>query len=217
MMGREKLCGRTFVMAGAMAALLLALPASVLAGEATDRVRGELNRITAIVKDPTLQGAAKEDERKARVKELIWQWFDVQEMARRSLAGHWAKRSEEERKDFAELFGDLFVESYTRLVVDHLGDQRVIYLSESVDGGVATVQTKFLSKRDEPTFVDFALFRRDGIWAAYDVVIDDVSIVKTYRTQFNKIIQTQSYEALVKKMRLKQESGGLGKGAKGSR
>ena len=195
----------------------LALPASVLAGEATDRVRGELNRITAIVRDPTLQGAAKEDERKARVKELIWQWFDVKEMARRSLAGHWAKRSEEERKDFAELFGDLFVESYTRLVVDHLGDQRVIYLPESVDGGVATVQTKFLSKRDEPSFVDFAMFRRDGIWAAYDVVIDEVSIVKTYRTQFNKIIQTQSYEALVKKMRLKQESEGLGTAAKTSR
>jgi phospholipid transport system substrate-binding protein len=204
-------------MAGAIAALWLALPASVLAGEATDRVRGELNRITAIVRDPTLQGAAKEDERKARVKELIWQWFDVQEMARRSLAGHWAKRSEEERKDFAELFGDLFVESYTRLVVDHLGDQRVIYLPESVDGEVATVQTKFLSKRDEPSFVDFAMFRRDGIWAAYDVVIDEVSIVKTYRTQFNKIIQTQSYEALVKKMRLKQEAEGLGTASKGSR
>ena len=217
MMRRENLSGRKRLMAGAIAALWLALPASVLAGEATDRVRGELNRITAIVRDPTLQGAAKEDERKARVKELIWQWFDVQEMARRSLAGHWAKRSEEERKDFAELFGDLFVESYTRLVVDHLGDQRVIYLPESVDGGVATVQTKFLSKRDEPSFVDFALFRRDGIWAAYDVVIDDVSIVKTYRTQFNKIIQTQSYEALVKKMRLKQESEGLGTAAKGSR
>ena len=214
---RGKLSGRKRLMAGAIAALWLALPASVLAGEATDRVRKELNRITAIVRDPTLQGAAKEDERKARVKELIWQWFDVQEMARRSLAGHWAKRSEEERKDFAELFGDLFVESYTRLVVDHLGDQRVIYLPESVDGGVATVPTKFLSKRNEPSFVDFALFRRDGIWAAYDVVIDDVSIVKTYRTQFNKIIQTQSYEALVKKMRLKQESEGLGTAAKGSR
>ena len=217
MMGRETLSGRRRLMAGAIAALWLALPVSVLAGEATDRVRDELNRITAIVRDPTLQGPAKEDERNARVKELIWQWFDVQEMARRSLAGHWAKRSEEERKDFAELFGDLFVESYTRLVVDHLGDQRVIYLPESADGRVATVPTKFLSKRDEPTFVDFALFRRDGIWAAYDVVIDDVSIVKTYRTQFNKIIQTQSYEALVKKMRLKQEAEGLGAAAKGSR
>jgi len=217
MMGREKLCGRTIVMAGAMAALLLALPASVLAGEATDRVRDELSRITAIVKDPAQQGPAKEDERKARIKELILRWFDVKEMARRSLAAHWAKRSEEERQDFAELFGDLFVESYTRLVVDHLGDQRVIYLPESVDGGVATVQTKFLSKRDEPSFVDFAMFRRDGIWAAYDVVIDEVSIVKTYRTQFNKIIQAQSYEALVKKMRLKQEAEGLGTAAKGSR
>ena len=217
MMFREKLSGRGRLMAGAIAALWLALPVSVLAGEATDRVRNELNRITAIVRDPTLQGAAKEDERKARIKELILRWFDVKEMARRSLAAHWAKRSEEERQDFAELFGDLFVESYTRLVVDHLGDQRVIYLPESVDGGVATVQTKFLSKRDEPSFVDFALFRRDGIWAAYDVVIDDVSIVKTYRTQFNKIIQTQSYEALVKKMRIKQEAEGLGSAAKGSR
>ena len=214
---REKLSGRRRLMAGAIALLWLALPVSALAGEATDRVRDELNRITAIVKDAALKGPAKEDERKARIKKLILQWFDVKEMARRSLAAHWAKRSEEERQDFAELFGDLFVESYTRLVVDHLGDQRVIYLPESVDGGVATVQTKFLSKRDEPSFVDFALFRRDGIWAAYDVVIDDVSIVKTYRTQFNKIIQTQSYEALVKKMRLKQESEGLGKGAKGSR
>jgi phospholipid transport system substrate-binding protein len=214
---REKLSGRKRFMAGAIAALWLTLPVSVLAGEATDRVRDELNRITAIVKDPAQQGPAKEAERKAQIKKLILQWFDVKEMARRSLAGHWAKRPEDERKDFAELFGDLFVESYTRLVVDHLGDQRVVYLSESADGEVATVQTKFLSKRDEPSFVDFALFRRDGIWAAYDVVIDDVSIVKTYRTQFNKIIQTQSYEALVKKMRLKQESEGLGKGAKGSR
>jgi len=214
---REKLSGRRRLMAGAIALLWLALPVSALAGEATDRVRDELNRITAIVKDAALKGPAKEDERKARIKKLILQWFDVKEMARRSLAAHWAKRSEEERKDFAELFGDLFVESYTRLVVDHLGDQRVAYLSESADGEVATVQTKFLSKRDEPSFVDFALFRRDGIWAAYDVVIDDVSIVKTYRTQFNKIIQTQSYEALVKKMRLKQESEGLGTAAKGSR
>src|SRR3989337_3016096 len=125
MMGREKLCGRTIVMAGAMAALLLALPESVLAGEATDRVRDELNRITAIVKDPAQQGAAKEDERKARIKELILRLFDVKEMARRSLAAHWAKRSEEERQDFAELFADLFLDSTHRLLVDTLASNRV--------------------------------------------------------------------------------------------
>ena len=214
---RNRLIAPKRLIAGAIGVVWLAFVGSVLAGETTDRVKGELDRIAAVVKDPALQAAVKEDERKAKVKEMIFEWFDVKEMARRSLAGHWAKRSEQERKDFVELFGDLFVESYSRLVVDHLGDQRVVYLSEAVDGQVAAVKTKFLSKRDDPTFVDFALFRRDSTWAAYDVVIDDVSIVGTYRTQFNKIIQQQSYEALVKKMRIKQESEGLGSTAKGSR
>jgi len=213
---RDRLSSRKGLMSCVIVVAWLALAASVQAGETTDRAKGELDRIAAVVKDPALKGPAKEDERKAKVKEMIFQWFDVGEMARRSLSSHWAKRSEQERKDFVELFGDLFVESYTRLVVDHLADQRVVYLSESVDGQVAAVKTKFLSKRDDPTFVDFALFRRDGTWAAYDVVIDDVSIVGNYRTQFNKIIHAQSYEALVKKMRLKQESEGLGSAAKGS-
>jgi len=203
------------VMAVAIALLWLVLALPAVAGEMTDRVRGELDQVAAVVKDPTLQGPTKEAERKARVRHLILGWFDVKEMARRSLAGHWAKQSEPERKEFSEMFGDLFVESYTRLVVDHLGDQRVVYLSEAADGQAATVRTKFLSKRDEPTFVDFSLFLRDGLWAAYDVVIDDVSIVGTYRTQFGKIIRTQSYEALVKKMRLKHEAEGLGSAAKG--
>ena len=203
------------VMAVAMALLWLILAMPAVAGEMTDRVRGELDQVAAVVKDPALQGPTKEAERKARVKHLILGWFDVKEMARRSLAGHWAKQSDLERKEFSELFGDLFVESYTRLVVDHLGDQRVVYLSEAADGQAAMVRTKFLSKRDEPTFVDFSLFLRDGLWAAYDVVIDDVSIVGTYRTQFGKIIRTQSYETLVKKMRLKHEAEELGSAAKG--
>ena len=214
---RDWLGARRGVMAAAIALLWLVLVAPAIAGEMTDRVKGELNQVTAVVKDPALQGPTKEAERKARVRHLILGWFDVKEMARRSLAGHWATRSELERNEFTELFGDLFVESYTRLVVDHLGDQRVVYLSEAADGQVATVKTKFLSKRDEPTFVDFSLFRRDDVWAAYDVVIDDVSIVGTYRTQFSKIIRTQSYEALVKKMRLKHESEKLGSAAKQSR
>ena len=208
---------RRGILAVVVALVVLMPPTSSRAGETTDQVKAELDQITAIVRDRGPKGAAKEEERSALVKERIFSWFDVQEMATRSLAGHWATRSDTERKEFVELFGDLFVESYTRLVVDHLADQQVNYLSEAVDGEVASVKTRFLSKREEPTFVDFALFRRDGAWAAYDVVIDDVSIVGTYRTQFNKIIRTQSYEALVKKMRLKQESEGLKRPGKDSR
>jgi phospholipid transport system substrate-binding protein len=198
---------------------MLTLGLSVFAGFAfasgtTDQVKTELDHLTAIVQDPSLQEKEKEAVRKSMVKERILRWFDLQEMARRSLANHWTKRSGQERKDFVELFGDLFVESYTTLVVDHLGDQQVTYLSEQIDTQDAIVKTKFLSKRNEPTFVDFTLLRRGNVWVPYDVVIDEVSIVGNYRVQFDKVIRDQSYEALVKKMRLKRESEGLGSTAK---
>jgi phospholipid transport system substrate-binding protein len=205
-----RLTVRTGVFSGAIALVLLVFATFALAGETTDQVKTELDHLTGIVKDPALQEKAKEEARKSMVKERIVRWFDLQEMARRSLASHWAKRSVEQRKDFVELFGDLFVESYTTLVVDHLGDQQVTYLSEKIDERDAIVNTKFLSKRNEPTFVDFALLRRGNVWVPYDVVIDEVSIMGNYRTQFDKVIRDKSYEDLVKKMRLKREAEGLG-------
>jgi phospholipid transport system substrate-binding protein len=204
----------TGVLSGTLILGLLVYATFASASGTTDQVKSELDHLTAIVKDPALQEKEKEALRKAMAKERILRWFDLQEMARRSLANHWAKRSDPERKDFVELFGDLFVESYTTLVVDHLGDQQVTYLSEQIDAQDAIVRTKFLSKRNEPTFVDFALLRRGNAWVPYDVVIDEVSIVGNYRVQFDKVIRDQSYEALVKKMRLKRESEGLGRAAK---
>ena len=209
-----RLTVRRGVFSGALALGLVIVAAFAFASDTADQVKTELDQLTAIVKDPALQEKAKEETRKSMVKERILRWFDVQEMARRSLVNHWAKRSGQERKDFVELFGDLFVESYTTLVVDHLGDQRVTYLSDKTDAQDAIVKTKFLSKRNEPTFVDFALLHRGNVWVPYDVVIDEVSIVGNYRKQFDKVIRDQSYEALVKKMRLKRESEGLGPTAK---
>jgi len=205
---------RAGIFCGTIAVGLVVFAASAFASETTDQVKTELDQLAAIVKDPALQEKAKEEARKSMVKERILRWFDVQEMARRSLASHWVKRSAQERKEFVELFGDLFVESYTTLVVDHLGDQQVSYLSDNTDAQDAVVKTKFLSKRNEPTFVDFTLLHRGKAWVPYDVVIDDVSIVGNYRKQFDKVIRDQSYDALVKKMRLKRESEGLGPTAK---
>ncbi|MCZ7626563.1 MAG: ABC transporter substrate-binding protein [Candidatus Methylomirabilis sp.] len=147
---------RIGVCSGTIALMLSVFPVFALAGDMTDQVKTELDQLTALVKDPALQDKAQEGTRKSMVKERIVRWFDLHEMARRSLANHWAKRSAQERKEFVELFGDLFVESYTTLVVDHLGDQQVTYLSEQIDSQDAVVKTKFLSKRNEPTFVDFA-------------------------------------------------------------
>src|SRR5574337_200375 len=113
MSGAIRLTVRTGVLSGTMALGLLVFAAFAFASETTDQVKAELDHLTAIVKDPALQEKAKEEARKSMVKERILHWFDVQEMARRALGdgtktNYWAKRSAQERKDFVELFGDLF-------------------------------------------------------------------------------------------------------------
>src|SRR5574337_270490 len=193
-------------LAGVLVGLAVGLGGTAWAGEPTDQVKVALQRLTVIARDPVLQGADRTDERQARAKALILQWFDVPEMARRSLASHWAERSQRERQEFIELFADLLAGTYTQLMVDHLGEQQAGYLSEAVDGSVATVKVQFVSQRHEPTVVAFALLRRQNGWALYDLVIDEVSLLRTYGTRFDKMIRAQSYEALVKAMRLKHES-----------
>src|SRR5574337_1647699 len=193
-------------LAGVVVGLVVGFGGAAWAGEPTDQVKVALQRLAVITGDPVLKGADKADERRARAKAVILQWFDVPEMARRSLAGHWAERSQREQQQFIELFADLLAGTYAQLVVDHLGEQQVGDLSETVDGSVATVKVQFLSQRREPTVVAFALLRRQNGWAPYDVVIDEVSLLRTYGTRFDKVIRAQSYEALVKAMRLKHES-----------
>src|SRR5574337_1757238 len=108
-----RLTARTGALCGTIVLGLLIFTVNAFASDTTDQVKAELDQLTAIVKDPALQEKAKEEARKSMVKNRVVRWFDLQEMARRSLAGYWAKRSGQERKDFVELFGDLFVESYT--------------------------------------------------------------------------------------------------------
>ncbi|MGH7369997.1 MAG: ABC transporter substrate-binding protein, partial [Candidatus Methylomirabilaceae bacterium] len=100
MTGHGMQAARATVIVVAMALLGIAVATRVWGGDTTDRVRQELDRIAAVVKDPALRGADREGERKAKVKPMIVQWFDVQEMARRSLAAHWEKRSAQERAEF---------------------------------------------------------------------------------------------------------------------
>lgn len=191
---------------GVLVGLAVGLEGAAWAGETTDQVKTALQRLAAVTQDPVLQGADQAGERQARAKVLILQWFDVPEMARRCLANHWAERSQQEQQEFIELFADLLTGTYTQLVVDHLGEQQVRYLSEAVNGSGATVTAQFLSRRQEATVVAFALLRRQNGWAVYDVAIDEVSLLRTYERRFDKVIRAQSYEALVKAMRLKHES-----------
>ena len=174
------------------------------AGSPTDQLRTQIERVVKTVEDPELKKDSKAKERRTAVRKIADEIFDFNETAKRSLARHWLQRTPGERKEFVDLFANLLERSYISKIELYNGE-RIAYLGETIDGDQATVRTKLLTKQGTEIPVEYKMLRASSDrWLVYDVVIEGVSLVANYRTQFNKIIQTSSYQELVKKMKTKQ-------------
>jgi phospholipid transport system substrate-binding protein len=189
-----------------VATVLVALGtgSDALAGPPTDQLKTAIDDVIRTLEDPGLKGEAKTVERRRKVRAIANSTFDWTETAKRSLARHWSARSDTERKEFVTLFGDLLERSYISQI-EKYGGERILYVGEQIDGEQAVVKTKIITKQGTEVPVDYRMLRRSDRWMVYDVVIEGVSMVSNYRTQFNKIIQTSSYGELVRRMKLKQE------------
>ena len=152
-----------------------------------------------------LQGAEQQTTRARLVRELIAENFLSAEMARESVKDYWDRLSQEQRQEFASLFIDLFQDSYTRLVLNYLRQETIEYRGEQPERQGVRLQTK-LVRINEHIPVDYYLVQKDGRWFIQDVVIDGVSIVGNYQNQFRRVILTQSFDELVKKMRLQSQA-----------
>lgn len=174
----------------------------VWAGVPTEKVKETTDKIIAIVSDPALKDPAKEKERREQIRRSVDEMCDWQEMSRRSLGRYWAQRSEQEKKEFIQLFGQLLERTYIDKVEGYSGE-KVIYTGERVDGDYAEVEVKIVTKKNTEIPVVYKLRSRDRQWWAYDMVIEGVSLVNNYRTQFSDIMAKSSFEGLMKKLREK--------------
>ena len=183
-----------------------AVPAAA-AGAPSDQLKTQIDRVLKVLDDPELKKESKTKDRRTAVRKIANDIFDFGETARRSLGRHWQARTPAEREEFVQLFSDLLERSYISRV-ELYGGEKIHYLGDSVepDQSQAKVQTKLITKSGSDIPIEYRMHRKGGDrWLVYDVIIEGVSLVANYRTQFNKIIQTSSYQELVKKMRTKQE------------
>jgi phospholipid transport system substrate-binding protein len=190
------------VLAGALVVGVSAAPAA--AGVPTDQLKGAVERVLKTLDDPTLRGEARLGERRVAVRKIANEIFDFGEIAKRSMARHWQPLSEAQRTEFVGLFADLLERSYISKIETY-GGEKIQYTAERADGDFATVSTRIVTKNGTEVPVDYRMIRRADRWLVYDVSIEGVSLVSNYRTQFNKIIQTTSYNELVSKLRHKQD------------
>jgi phospholipid transport system substrate-binding protein len=182
---------------------VLAPAGRAVAGPPTDQLRGQIDKVLKLLEDPELKQGSKVKERRVAVRHVAEQIFDFGETAKRSLGHHWAARTPAEREDFVSLFADVLERSYLSKI-ELYGGEKIAFAGDTVDGEQATVMTKIQTKDGSSVPIDYRMLRKGDRWLVYDVIIEGVSLVSNYRTQFNKIIQTSSYDELVKKLRAKQ-------------
>jgi phospholipid transport system substrate-binding protein len=176
------------------------------AGEPTEVIRQTTDQVLKILEDPGLQGPTKQAERQARLHQIAEQVFDWQAMAQRALAVHWRGRTPQQRQEFVGLFRDLVERTYmNRLEAATQEKQDIQYVGEQVDESRAAVKTNVVTKRNQQVPIEYRLQKTDGRWKVYDVLVEGISLVNNYRSQFNQIISGSSYDALVQKMKSRQE------------
>jgi phospholipid transport system substrate-binding protein len=165
-----------------------------------DKVRQTIDNVLTIVNNKALQP----QERRTQIRQAVLQRFGFEEMAQRSMGPHWRTLTPQQRQEFVELFTDLLERSYINRIANYkAGPQGVRYPKEDITGDQAVVHTEITTEHGEPVSVDYRLLLKDGDWKVYDIVIEGVSLVNNYRTQFNTIILKDSYAGLVKQMRTK--------------
>jgi phospholipid transport system substrate-binding protein len=190
-------------MGKALAAWLMVAGAAVASPAMGPReaVESAIARVTTLMQDGEVNGKPVAD-RHAELRRLAREMFDFNEISRRALSRHWQARTHEEQIEFVGLFSDLLERSYLNRIEAYAGE-KVTFTSESVDGSFATVRSKVVTQRRTETALDYRMHVRDGRWQVYDVLIDGVSFVSTYRSQFDRVIQGESYASLVDRLKKK--------------
>jgi phospholipid transport system substrate-binding protein len=184
--------------------LLLWLNAgAAAAGVPTDQIKATVDRALLVLRDPKFRPAAKTKERRDQLKQILFARFDFTEMSRRALGANWRRRTPQEQEEFVRLFADLLERAYASTIETYT-DEKIVYVGEKVDGNYAEVNSKILTSKGQEYSIDYKTQVVSGEWKVYDVVVENISMVNNFRSQFNRVINNSSYEELVHRLKEKQ-------------
>lgn len=169
-----------------------------------ETIRSTVERAAAVLQDPAHQGKAHTQTRLDKVREIVLPQFDSQEIARRTLGVHWRDRTEEQRKEFIHLFTALVEKTYSSTLDRYTNAVQFFFDQERIEDDFAEVDTRIFDPIQNKAFsVTYKLHKVDGKWLIYDVIAENISMVRNYRTQFSHILSKSSYEDLVQTIETK--------------
>jgi phospholipid transport system substrate-binding protein len=155
--------------------------------------------VVKVLQDP----ARDPTQRRTEIRAIALEAFDVTEAARRTLGPHWPKRTPAERQEFIGLFQGLLERGYLSRIGEY-GGESVQYVGERIEGEYATVRALIVTQKGTQVPVEARVLRQGDRWRMYDVLIENVSLIASYRSQFDRVIRTSSYEELVHRLKARE-------------
>jgi phospholipid transport system substrate-binding protein len=182
--------------------LLLFLPASVLAGAPLDTVKDHADKVLEVLRDPALKAESAKKAKKEKIRAIAENMFDFSELSRRTLGQNWNKLNSEQQKEFITLYESVLEDAYSNKIMAYT-DEKIVFSKEiKLTEKTTEVQSTVLKRNGEiPIF--YRVILKDGVWRVYDVVIEGVSLINNYRTQYREILVNKTPEALLETMRKK--------------
>ena len=196
---------KQFIQTAGFLLLILVLGAGEAgAGMPTDQIKATVDKALTVLRDPRFKPPAKLNDRRDQLRQILFARFDFTEMAKRALGANWRRRTPQEQEEFVRLFTDVLERAYAGIIESYT-DEKIVYVSERIEGNYADVVSKIMTAKGEEYSVNYKAHLVSNEWKVYDVIAENISLVNNYRSQFNRVISHSSYEDLVGRLRTKIE------------
>lgn len=175
--------------------------APAFAGPAAEQLASQIDRVLAVLGDPALKGDDRLAPRRQAVRQVTDDLIDWNEMGRRTLGGHWQTLPESDRSTFVTLFSELLNRAYLKNL-DRYDGEKIVVTGDSRDGDRAVVQARIVGRDGHGGMpLDFAMVRDGERWRVWDIRMQGTSMVGGYRAQFARLLQTESYDTVMRRLR----------------
>ena len=191
---------KQFAVLSVLIIFVLSIP--VYAGVPMTTAEASVNRVLDVLRDAKLKSPAAKEIKKEKLRIIYKDMFDEIEFSKRTLTRNWNKFSPAERVEFVKLFEQILEKSYIDKILDYSNEKVDFYKESMLSDNQAEIQTKIItSSKEIPIF--YRMILKNGKWKVYDVVVENVSLVQNYRTQFNDILGKNTPEQLLEILRKK--------------
>ncbi len=185
-----------------MAIIIFSAGGVAAASPAQDQLKQAIDAILTVLRNPELKAISQKEKRRDTLEKIVEDRFDFEKMSQLSLARHWKERTASEKSEFAALFGQLLKDTYISKMEGYT-DEKVVFLRERIRKKKAQIDTKIITQTIEIP-INYRMFtRKNDQWMVYDMVIEGVSLIGNYRSQFGQMLEKGSFEDLMDKLKKK--------------